>query len=83
MAMMFVGEVVSVINRIFVTIPTVEKLRSANLSRFEDMGSLQVESYISDWQFCKSQHLASYVSRHNVMAYDKFIILYLFKQQRL
>ncbi len=32
---------------------------------------LQVESYISDWQFSKSWHLASYVSRHNAMAYDK------------
>ena len=33
--------------------------------------------------FCKLQHLASYVSRHNVMAYDKLIILYKIKQQRL
>jgi hypothetical protein len=32
---------------------------------------LQVESYISDWQFSKSQHLASYVSRLNGMAYDR------------
>jgi hypothetical protein len=31
---------------------------------------LQVEPYISDWQFSESQHLASYVSRHNAMAYD-------------
>ncbi len=31
---------------------------------------LQVKSYISDWQFSKSQHLARYVSRHNAMAYD-------------
>jgi hypothetical protein len=31
---------------------------------------LQVESYISNWQLSKPQHLASYVSRHNAMAYD-------------
>jgi hypothetical protein len=31
---------------------------------------LQVKSYISNWQFSESQHLASYVSRHNAMAYD-------------
>ncbi len=31
---------------------------------------LQVESYISDWRFSKSWHLARYVSRHNAMAYD-------------
>ncbi len=31
---------------------------------------LQVKSYISNWQFSKSQHLARYVSRHNAMAYD-------------
>ncbi len=31
---------------------------------------LQVEFYISDWQFSKSRHLASYVSCHNDMAYD-------------
>ncbi len=31
---------------------------------------LQVKSYSSDWQFSKSWHLASYVSRHNAMAYD-------------
>ncbi len=31
---------------------------------------LQVESYISNWQFSKSWHLARYVSRHNAMAYD-------------
>jgi hypothetical protein len=31
---------------------------------------LQVKSYISDWQFSESQHLARYVSRHNAMAYD-------------
>ncbi len=34
---------------------------------------LQVESYISNWQFGKSRHLASYVSRHNAMAYDKWV----------
>jgi hypothetical protein len=38
MAMMFVGEVVLVINGIFGTIPTVEKLRSANLLKFKDLG---------------------------------------------
>ncbi len=32
---------------------------------------LQVESYISDWQFSKSQYLASYVSHHNAMAYER------------
>jgi hypothetical protein len=32
---------------------------------------LQVKSFISDWQFSKSRHLASYVSRHNAMAYDR------------
>ncbi len=32
---------------------------------------LQVESYISDWRFSESWHLASYVSRHNAMAYDR------------
>ncbi len=31
---------------------------------------LQVKSYISDWQFSKSGHLARYVSCHNAMAYD-------------
>ncbi len=31
---------------------------------------LWVESYISDWQFSKLQHLASSVSRHNAMAYN-------------
>ncbi len=31
---------------------------------------LQVESYIGNWQFSKWQHLASYVSHHNAMAYD-------------
>jgi hypothetical protein len=31
---------------------------------------LQDESYISHWQFSKLQHLASYVSRLNAMAYD-------------
>ncbi len=34
---------------------------------------LQVESYISDWRFSKSRHLASYVSRHNAMAYDSVV----------
>ncbi len=34
---------------------------------------LQVESYISNWQFSESQHSARYVSRHNAMAYDKAI----------
>ncbi len=34
---------------------------------------LQVESYISDWQFSKSQHLASYVSRPNAMAYGRYL----------
>ncbi len=34
---------------------------------------LQVKSYISDWQFSKLQHLASYVSCHNAMAYDRAI----------
>jgi hypothetical protein len=37
--------------------------------RFKDPVQLQVESYISDWRFSKLQHLASYVSRHNAMAY--------------
>ncbi len=32
---------------------------------------LQVESYISNWRFSKSWHLARYVSHHNAMAYDK------------
>ncbi len=32
---------------------------------------LQVESYVSDWQFSESQYLASYVFRHNATAYDK------------
>jgi hypothetical protein len=32
---------------------------------------LQVESYISDWQFSKWRHIASYVSCHNAMAYDR------------
>jgi hypothetical protein len=32
---------------------------------------LQAESYISDWLFSESQLLASYVSRHKAMAYDK------------
>ncbi len=32
---------------------------------------LQVESYISDWLFSESRLLASYVSRHKAMAYDK------------
>ncbi len=32
---------------------------------------LQVKSYISDWLFSKSRLLASYVSRHKAMAYDK------------
>jgi hypothetical protein len=31
---------------------------------------LQVKSYISNRQFSESRHLASYVSRHNAMAYD-------------
>ncbi len=31
---------------------------------------LHVESFISDWQFSKSQGLVSYVSHHNAMAYD-------------
>jgi hypothetical protein len=31
---------------------------------------LQVESYISNWQFSKLQHLASYVTHLNAMAYD-------------
>ncbi len=35
---------------------------------------LKVESYISDWQFSKLQHLASYVSHHNVIAYDRMWI---------
>jgi hypothetical protein len=32
---------------------------------------IQVESYIRDWRFSNSQHLASYVSCHNAMVYDK------------
>ncbi len=32
---------------------------------------LQFESYVSDWRFSKSQHLANYVFRHNAMAYDR------------
>jgi hypothetical protein len=32
---------------------------------------LQVESYISDWLFSESRLLASYVSLHKAMAYDK------------
>jgi hypothetical protein len=34
---------------------------------------LRIKSYISDWQFSKLQHLASYFSRHNAMAYDKHV----------
>ncbi len=33
---------------------------------------LQVESYISDWLFSESRLLASYVSRHKAMAYDRY-----------
>ncbi len=33
---------------------------------------LSVKSYISDWQISKLQHLASYVSHHNAMAYDTY-----------
>ncbi len=43
------------------------------LLRFEDPVQLQVKSYISDGNFSKSQHLASYVSRHNAMAYGTAI----------
>ncbi len=32
---------------------------------------LQVKSYISNWGFSKLQHLASYVSHLNAMAYDR------------
>ncbi len=32
---------------------------------------LQVESYISDWLFSELRLLASYVSRHKAMAYDR------------
>jgi hypothetical protein len=39
---------------------------------------LQVESYISDWRFSESQHLASYVSRLNAMAYDMHTWLFVF-----
>jgi hypothetical protein len=35
---------------------------------------LQVESYISDWLFSKSRLLASYVSCHKAMAYDRNIM---------
>jgi hypothetical protein len=35
---------------------------------------LQVESYISDWLFSESRHLASYVSRHKAMAYDNALV---------
>ncbi len=34
---------------------------------------LQVKSYISDWQFSESRHLARYISCHNTMAYDRLI----------
>jgi hypothetical protein len=41
------------------------------LLRFKDPVQLGVKSYISDRLIGESQHLASYVSRHNAMAYDK------------
>jgi hypothetical protein len=41
-----------------------------SILRLEDPVRLQVDSYISDKQFGQLQHLASYVSRHNAMAYD-------------
>ncbi len=34
---------------------------------------LQIKSYISNWRFSKSQHLASYVTRHNAMVYDSIV----------
>jgi hypothetical protein len=45
----------------------------ASALRFEDPVQLQVKSYISDKQISKSQHLRSYNSRHNAMAYDNNI----------
>jgi hypothetical protein len=42
----------------------------SNLSDLKIRFRLQVKSYISNWRFSKSQHLARYVSRHNAMAYD-------------
>jgi hypothetical protein len=44
--------------------------------RFEDPVQLQVKSYIIKKQFSKSQHLASYVSHHNAMAYVKMGIVW-------
>ncbi len=35
---------------------------------------LQVESYISNWLFSEPRLLASYVSRHKAMAYDKWCV---------
>ncbi len=40
------------------------------LLRFEDLVQLGVESYISDRLISKSWHSASYVSRHNDVAFD-------------
>jgi hypothetical protein len=42
------------------------------LSRFEDPVKLGLKSYISDRLIRESQHLASYVSHHNAMAYDSY-----------
>jgi hypothetical protein len=36
---------------------------------------LQVKSYISDWLFSESRLLASYVSHHKAMAYDRVVIV--------
>jgi hypothetical protein len=42
----------------------------ASALRFKDLVRLQVKSYISDRLIIELQHLASYVSCHNAMAYD-------------
>jgi hypothetical protein len=39
-------------------------------SRYNDLVQLYFVSYISDRLISELQHLASYVSRHNAMAYD-------------
>jgi hypothetical protein len=44
-------------------------------SRYKDLVQLQVKSYISNRLISKLQHLASYVSRHNFMAYDMIAFL--------
>jgi hypothetical protein len=41
-----------------------------SILRFEDPAQQKVKSYISDELIIKLQHLASYVSHQNAMAYD-------------